>query len=346
MHATRPVAGLVVGKFAPLHRGHQLLIETAAAQVDELHVWVYSEPDLARVSAAVRAGWLRQLYGAAIGGARLHVRSLSKTEYPGLPPNDAPDLAHREFVRQLLLELNLRIDLVFTSESYGAGFAEHLGAGHVLVDFERRQRPVSGTRLRADVYGLSDWLPPVVQAYFRSEAYVQRVALLGAESTGKSTLAAALAARLGTGFVAEYGRTLWEEKAGQLEFDDLLRIARRHRQLEEAALPAARHWLVSDTNAVTTLWYSYAYFGRAAPELHQLAAECRRRYAHTFVCAPDFPFEQDGTRAPAGQQPLQQHMILLQLDLLGIPYQLLTGSVQERVQQVVAALGEPLTVRL
>ena len=104
--------------------------------------------------------------------------------------------------------------------------------------------------------------------------------------------------------------------------------------------------LVSDTNAVTTLWYSYAYFGRAAPELHALAAECRPRYAHTFVCAPDFPFEQDGTRAPATQQPLQQHTQLMLLDVLGIPYQVLTGSVPERIRQVEEALGEALPLRL
>ncbi|GAB3825005.1 AAA family ATPase [Hymenobacter jeollabukensis] len=338
--------GLVVGKFAPLHRGHQLLIEAAAGQVAELHVWVYSEPDLARLPAPVRAEWLRQIYGMSIGDCRLHVRALTKPDYPQLPPNDAPDFAHREFVRQLLLELNLRIDVVFTSEAYGAGFAAHLGAAHVLVDQERRLRPVSGTALRADVYGQPEWLHPVVQAHFRSADYVQRVALLGAESTGKSRLTAALGQHLGTAWVAEYGRTLWEEQGGQLAYADLLRIARQHRALEDQALPRARHWLLSDTNAVTTLWYSYAYFGRAEAALHALAAECRTRYAHTFVCAPDFPFEQDGTRAPAAQQPLQQHTQLMLLDVLGIPYQLLTGSVDERVRQVQAALGEALPVRL
>ncbi|MCC3156873.1 AAA family ATPase [Hymenobacter sp. 15J16-1T3B] len=338
--------GLVVGKFAPLHRGHQLLIETAARQVDELHVWVYSEPDPIRMPAPVRAGWLRQIYGTDLGGCRLQVRALTQAEHPQLPPNAAPDLVHREFVRQLLLELGLCIDVIFSSEAYGAGFAAHLGTEHVLVDQPRQQRPVSGTQLRADVYGQSEWLHPVVQAYFRSADYLQRVALLGAESTGKSTLTAALGRHFGTAWVAEYGRTLWEAQGGHLAFDDLLRIAERHRALEDEALPQARHWLLSDTNAVTTLWYSYAYFGRATEALHALAAECRSRYAHTFVCAPDFPFEQDGTRAPAAQQLLQQHTQLMLLDVLGIPYQLLTGSVADRVAQVAAALREPLQVQL
>lgn len=338
--------GLIVGKFAPLHRGHQLLIETAARQVDELHVWVYSRPDMPRVPAPLRAQWLRQMYGPGIGGCRLHVRALTAEEYPQLPLNDDSDFVHREFVRQLLLELGLRIDVVFTSEAYGPGFAAHLGAAHVLVDETRRQLPVSGTRLRADVYGLAEWLPPVVRAYFQSEAYVRRVVLLGAESTGKSTLTEALGRHLHTAWVPEYGRTLWEAKAGQLSFDDLLRIAHRQRVLEDEALPRARHWLVCDTNALTTLWYCYAYFGRADPALHALAAECRQRYAHTFVCAPDFAFAQDGTRAPAAQQLLQQHTQLMLLDVLGIPYQVLTGSVPERIRQVEAALGEPLPQRL
>ncbi|GAB2968397.1 nicotinamide-nucleotide adenylyltransferase [Hymenobacter coalescens] len=338
--------GLVVGKFAPLHLGHQRLIEAAAAGVGELHVWVYSEPDLPRLPAPVRAGWLRRIYGGRIGRTRLHVRALTKAEYPQLPPNDAPDYAHREFVRQLLLELNLCIDVVFSSESYGPGFAAHLGAKHVMVDAARSVLPISGTQLRADVYGQARWLPPQVQAHFRSAEYLQRVVLLGAESTGKSTLAEALAQALHTAWAPEYGRTRWEEKAGRLDFDDLLLIARRHRALEDAALAQARHWLICDTNAVTTLWYSYAGFGRAAPELLALAADCRRRYAHTFVCAPDFPFVQDGTRADAAQQALQQGMILMQLDLLGIPYQLLTGPVSARVAQVVEALGEALPVKL
>ncbi|QKG52611.1 adenylyltransferase/cytidyltransferase family protein [Hymenobacter sp. BRD67] len=37
--------GLVVGKFWPPHQGHQLLLETAAAQVAELLVLVYANPD-------------------------------------------------------------------------------------------------------------------------------------------------------------------------------------------------------------------------------------------------------------------------------------------------------------
>ncbi|WP_400191181.1 AAA family ATPase [Hymenobacter sp. B81] len=337
--------GLVVGKFAPLHRGHQYLIEQAAARVRELHVWVYSNPEPYGMPAAVRAGWLRQLYAGPdgpprIGRTRLHVRALGP-DGSTPPPNAADDYTHREFVRRELAARELRVDVVFSSEAYGPGFAQHLGAAHVSIDAARLAFPVSGSRIRAGVYEQMAWLHPLVAAHFRSARYVQRVVLLGAESSGKSTLTAALGREFGTSWVAEYGRTRYEEKGGALAFDDMLHIARRHRELEDEALARARHFLFVDTNALTTVLYAYAYFGRCAPELRALALDCRERYAHTFVCAPDFAFEQDGTRAPAAVQPWHHGAVLVQLDLLGIPYTLLTGPLAERLAQVRAALPNP-----
>jgi len=57
--------GLVFGKFMPLHRGHQLLIDTALSQVDDLTIVVYdSRPDGRYPPMPVdkRLGWLRELY--------------------------------------------------------------------------------------------------------------------------------------------------------------------------------------------------------------------------------------------------------------------------------------------
>ena len=51
--------GLTLGKFAPLHKGHQYLIETALGEVDELMVLIY-ESSVTTVPLSVRAGWLRR----------------------------------------------------------------------------------------------------------------------------------------------------------------------------------------------------------------------------------------------------------------------------------------------
>jgi HTH-type transcriptional repressor of NAD biosynthesis genes len=335
-------AGLVVGKFWPPHRGHQLLLETAAAQVAELLVLVYANPDSTTHPAAVRAQWLRELYrgdelaaGPRIGSTPLRIVALS-AEADGVPPDSADNYTHRAFVQQWLAGQGLKIDVVFSSENYGPGFAEHLGVAHVLVDEARRQVPVSGTQVRANPSAFAQYLHPLVAAQLSvvPPAGVARAVFLGAESSGKSTLCAALAAACGTVWVPEYGRTLHEQKNGDLDYEDLLYIARRHAELEDEAAPQARGVLFCDTNAATTALYSYYYFHRCDPELQAMAAVCRQRYAHTFVCAPTVPFEQDGWRGPEALRSFQHGTILMQLDFYNIPYTLVEGTVAERVAQV------------
>jgi nicotinamide riboside kinase len=140
-------------------------------------------------------------------------------------------------------------------------------------------------------------------------------------------------------WVPEYGRTLHEQKHGNLEFEDLLYIARRHAELEDQAAEHAQQFLFCDTNAATTALYSYYYFHRCDPMLQAMAAVCAQRYAHTFVCAPTVPFEQDGWRGPEALRSFQHGSILMQLDFYGIPYTLLEGTVPERVAQVMSQLG-------
>jgi len=352
--------GLVVGKFNPPHRGHQLLLETAAAQVSELLVLVYANPDDARHPAPARAGWLRELYrgddfeaGPRIGTTRLRIEALTAAA-DQVPPDAADDFIQREFVRQWLAGRGLQPSVVFSSEAYGPGFARHLDAAHVAVDEARRQVPVSGTQLRALLNGPQSVLNPeslipnplyLIHPFVAAQygavaaAAVPRLVLLGAESSGKTTLSQALAESLHTAWVPEYGRLLHEQKQGALAYEDLLYIGRRQLELEDAATAQARGWLVCDTNAATTALYSYYYFHRCDPALRALAAACRLRYACTFVCQPTVPFEQDGWRGPEALRQFQHGAILMQLDMLGIPFTLLDGSVAERVARVRAALG-------
>ncbi|MBF9220559.1 AAA family ATPase [Hymenobacter ruricola] len=338
--------GLVVGKFWPPHRGHQLLLETAAAQVAELLVLVYANPDSAAHPAAVRADWLRALYrgddvadGPCIGRTPLRIFALSAAG-DGVPPDAADDTTQREFVRQWLARQGLTVNVVFSSEAYGPGFAQHLGVPHVAVDEARAQVPVSGTRVRANPAAAARFLHPLVAAQLGVVAPgpVPRVVFLGAESSGKSTLCAALAEACGTVWVPEYGRTLHEQKNGNLDYDDLLYIARRHAELEDEAAAQATGVLFCDTNAATTALYSYYYFHRCDPALQALAAVCGQRYAHTFVCAPTVPFEQDGWRGPEALRSFQHGAILMQLDFYRIPYTLVEGTVAERVAQVLSHL--------
>jgi NadR type nicotinamide-nucleotide adenylyltransferase len=117
------------------------------------------------------------------------------------------------------------------------------------------------------------------------------VALLGAECTGKSTLAEALAAHFNAGLVTEYLRE-WCAAHG--------RTPQRHEQAHIAAEQAARieaaarrHELViCDTTPLITALCSEHYFNDASLTAGALAFQ--RRCDITLLCAPDLPWQADG----------------------------------------------------
>jgi nicotinamide riboside kinase len=117
------------------------------------------------------------------------------------------------------------------------------------------------------------------------------VTLLGAECTGKSTLAAALAKRLDAGLVTEYLRE-WCAAHG--------RTPQRHEQAAIAAEQAARidaasreHELViCDTTPLMTALFSRHYFDDDS--LLAGATAFQRRCDMTLLCGPDLPWQADG----------------------------------------------------
>ncbi len=340
------LTGLVVGKFAPLHKGHEALIAFAQAQCDRLVILSYSKPELPGCSPERRAAWLAALYPDAL---RLVLDDAAIADFAArtgqpprvLPDNDAPDEAHRSFVAWVSRTmLGLTADRVFTSEAYGEGFAvslaRHFGhpVEHMMFDRARMRVPISATQLRANPALHRAYLSPAIR-----RDLVRRVTLLGGESTGKTTLAAALAQHLGTLWVPEYGRELWELRGGDLRFDDLLAIAREQIAREEGACDDATGWLVCDTSPLVTMFYSEAMFARVDPELCSLA---ERSYDATIVCAADFAFVQDGTRQDDAFRDRQNDWYRDQLDRAGIPHAIVQGSPLARVEAAVAHLGSAL----
>jgi HTH-type transcriptional regulator, transcriptional repressor of NAD biosynthesis genes len=171
---------------------------------------------------------------------------------------------------------------------------------------------------------------------------VQRIALMGGESSGKTSLAVALAEHLDTVWVPEYGRQRWEELRETLSVDELVAVGRRQVALEDEAVAEAAHagrrWVVCDTTPLTTLQYCLYDHGTAPPELHALAG---RAYHLTAVCNPDFDFVQDGCRRDDHFRAEQHAWTLAQLRQRGVAFVVVSGSVRERVQQVLQALALP-----
>lgn len=321
--------GLVFGKFMPLHRGHQLVIERALAGADSVTVVVYdSSPagDYPAMPLGLRSQWVADLYP--------EIDAVVSLSDPRRDEDDGDDPQHAETYAMGLAFLG-EFDRVFSSEAVYERFANLIGAEHVVVDAARELVPISGTTIRENAYEHRAWLDPRVYA-----SLVRKVALVGTESTGKTTLARTLAERLGTSWVHEYGRELWVAQGGGASFADYLKIARTQYRREEQMRRHARRLLFCDTTPWTTLHWCLWMQGTADPRLLDLAERTMDDYTW-FVCADDFPWVQDGWREMGqGQARRFQRQQLADLETRGVPYTVLEGSVDERVGVVLDQLGE------
>jgi NadR type nicotinamide-nucleotide adenylyltransferase len=202
-----------------------------------------------------------------------------------------------------------------------------------LVDVDRTIYPCSGTQIRNDLYENKMFVHPYVYA-----SLIQRVVFVGTESTGKSTLARAMAEEHNTAWVHEYGRELWEAQNLQGSFSDMLKIGREQLRREDICALYAKDYLFCDTNAWTTYQWSLMAYGKADPRLRKLAADRMKSY-QWVVCDNDFGWIQDGTRELDGQKSIDFHKQQLDdLDDWGIHYVTVGGSIEFRIEQVNAIL--------
>lgn len=320
--------GMTLGKFAPLHRGHQHLIETAIAETEHVIVVIYDAPEVTRWPLPMRAGWIKELYPG--------VEVILAWDGPR-EVGDDPALTrrHDEYLQQLLAGRD--ITHFFSSEFYGDHVSRALGAMDRRVDVDRAIIPISGTEIRAALFRYRQHLDPVV---YRD--LITKVVFLGAPSTGKSTLAEHLAVQHKTLWLPEYGREYWEahHTNRRLTLEQLVEIAEEHRRREEALTLNANRYLFIDTDATTTFQFSLDYHGTVHPRVAAMADECARRYDLFFICGIDIPY--DDTWDRSGEVHREAFQTKIQADLLarGTPLIQLSGTLEDRASQVNRVLSE------
>jgi NadR type nicotinamide-nucleotide adenylyltransferase len=173
-------------------------------------------------------------------------------------------------------------------------------------------------------------------------ADVKRVCLLGAESTGKSTLAMALAERFDTLWNPEYGRpyTLIGRPAGAPWTSwEFIHIARVHCWYEDFLAGFAHRVLFSDTDAFTTAVFHEAYLGTPATGFAELV---ERSYDLFVVCGLDVPWRHDGMREFEEQRRWMQERYLRRVRDSGRPWLLAEGSVARRLDAAAEAVEQVL----
>ena len=176
-----------------------------------------------------------------------------------------------------------------------------------------------------------------------------RVAIVGAESTGKTALAQALAGRIATltgqrcTWVGEWLRTWCEQQGRTPRPDEQQAIAEhQHRLIDQAA--AGHDVVVCDTTALMTAVYSDLLFDDAS--LVPYAIDQQRRCHITLLTALDIPWVADGLQrdGPQVREPVDDRVRAL---LIGhrLPWALVAGAGAARVESAVDAVAPLLRQR-
>jgi HTH-type transcriptional repressor of NAD biosynthesis genes len=275
---TRFNSAVVFGKFWPLHIGHTRLIRAAEAEADRVLVIVNDGDE--DVPANVRVEWVAEAFP-----------EVTVALAPDLCGHDTdkctPECSER--YASWLVKEHGHVDVVVSGEPYGDLLASNLRAHSLRLD--RSQLPVAGRDIRADVAAHWDLLSESSRAW-----YCRRVVIVGAESTGTTTLASDLALRLGTECVPEYGREFTENHGINHAWrsQDFELIALRQIDMEIAAARRSGPILICDTDSLATSVWHERYIGSRSPRIEAMAAQ---RLPHLYVLtSDDLPFVQDGMR--------------------------------------------------
>lgn len=315
--------GVTIGKFYPLHLGHDHLIARAKAEVDRLVVLVGAKPS-DELPGSLRASWIRALHP--------EVEVIEVVD-------DLPEAPEPWARRTLEVLAGRRPDVAFTSESYGEPWAAHMGARHVAVDSARARFPISGTALRADLGAHWDMLSPPAKAHF-----AKRICVLGVESSGTTTLARGLAEHYGTAWVPEYGRHYWEGRCltgTDWRTSEFVTIAKGQAAWEDALAARANRLLVCDTDPLATCVWHRRYLDVWSAAVEAIADA--RAYELYILTAPDFGFVQDGTRDGEHIRGAMHEWFVETLERKRKRWILVAGTREARLAKALAAI-EPLVV--
>ncbi|MDP4611977.1 MAG: ATP-binding protein [Opitutales bacterium] len=170
---------------------------------------------------------------------------------------------------------------------------------------------------------------------------MKRIVLTGAESTGKSTLAAALSGYYGEPWTTEFVRQYVDGIEHALSVEDLVPIAKGQLTQEDHATAEANRLIIHDTNILSSIIYANYYFETVIDWVNETFLA--RDYNLYLLCMPDIPWVPDeGQREGPEVRDTLHRLFKETLDKLKLPYVEISGNEAERFGTAIRAIDATL----
>ena len=273
------VKGFIIGKFMPLTKGHQYLIEFGARRCDELTVMLAAKTD-EPIDYMRRMLWLMHTYND-----RKNIRLVMDIVDE---PEDMSDEEKSNWWGNRIKNRWGKYDVVFSSENYGERFAKAMGARHEVCDIDRKILPISATKVREKPLTNWSYISRETQPY-----YVKKVGIVGTESTGKTTLCKQLAEHYNTNWAKEIGREVIPD-TDKCTIDDLRYVGYEHIKNMQETIKNSNKLVFVDTDIYITRSYSKFLFNDIPNWPYWVYEECTMDLL--IFLNSDAPYVNDGTR--------------------------------------------------
>jgi len=277
------VKAFVFGKFLPFHKGHEAMINFALTKCDFLTVLVCCS-DKENIPDTFRKTWIEKAFEKE---KNIEIRTFNYLESELLNTSKSSESVSKIWADIFKNQLP-DYSLLITSEEYGNFVAAFMNIQHIAFDISKKLYPVSATAVRNNLFANWKFLPDSVKPDFTI-----KVALLGTESTGKTTLAEKLSKHFNCSLVLEAAREIIAN-SNSFTFDDLYLVATEHAKSIEKAVLGNSPLVIIDTDIHTTTSYSRFTFEK---ELEISADIYNSNRANIYLYLNnDVEYLQDGTR--------------------------------------------------
>ena len=168
---------------------------------------------------------------------------------------------------------------------------------------------------------------------------MKRVLIVGAESTGKTTLAMALAEHYQTTWVPEFGRLYTEARrpSGELwRSEEFTFIASEQVRMEDALAHIASRVLIADTDAFATAIWHERYLGHPSEDVLAIAAG--RSYDLYVLTDVETPFVPDDIRDGESIREWMHKRFVEELSKMGAPVLFVSGPHEQRLKAAIARI--------
>jgi NadR type nicotinamide-nucleotide adenylyltransferase len=171
-----------------------------------------------------------------------------------------------------------------------------------------------------------------------SRSQIKKIALIGPESTGKTTLCAALALHFETVWVPEMSRDYILRLNRKYTLADIEHCTQAQLNEEELLLKNASRFLFCDSEMIIAKVWCEDVFNMVPAWIEEKVRT--NVYALHLLTLPDIPFEHDQVRENPHRRQFFFDWYQRELEAKNFPYEVIGGSGEERLRNSIAAISK------